>query len=79
MKQLVETVDKLADEIGLTGALTEERLRSRAKTIACVGLDHFKDELLDRCLDISKAIVAFSEELINPGGGVNPQVGGRSE
>lgn len=66
MKQFKESMDKLEEEITSLGEMSSHALRKNAKTIACIGLDHFKDELLDRCLSISATIVAFVEELEEP-------------
>ncbi len=40
-----------------------------AKKIACIALDHFNEELLDRALDIAKAVAKFAHEMERPDGG----------
>ncbi len=66
MKQIDEAMEKLQAEVTPSDGMSSSTLRNRAKDIACIGLEHYKDELLDRCLGISAAIVAFAEELENP-------------
>ena len=61
-----ESLSKLVKEIEPNEEMSSSALRTRAKEIASIGIDHFKDGLLDKCLDVSRAIAAFAEELDNP-------------
>ncbi len=60
-----ESVKKVADEIigGLSESETPSVLTQQAIRIATIALTSFRGDLLDKALDISKAIAEFDIEL----------------
>lgn len=68
MQKQLEQLEQLERELTPDEKMSSSVLRARAKAIAGVGLESFTGELLRRCLDISAAIVDFSDELDKSGG-----------
>ncbi len=60
-----ESVKKVADEIsgGLSESETPSVLTQQAIRIATIALTSFRGDLLDKALDISKAVAEFDIEL----------------
>ena len=65
MCSMEESVKKVADEIigGLSESETPSVLTQQAIRIATIALTSFRGDLLDKALDISKAIAEFDIEL----------------
>ena len=63
-----DEIDKVAVSLTIAGNGPDVFIE-QAKKIACIALDHFNEELLDRALDIAKAVAKFAHEMERPDGG----------
>lgn len=68
VNQINEALKELEEEIQPREGMSSKALRERAKSIASIGVDNFKGELLRSCFSIAMAITTFADELDAPTG-----------